>query len=481
VVEWIKVGGSGWLTDLVGLGALTSLVPRQVLDEAIELHGCREERVRKLPAHVVVYLLMALCLFADDDYEEVAEKLTGLLAAMPGSQWEPPTRGAVTQARQRLGAEVVREVFERVARPAATRATAGAWLGRWRLMAIDGFTLDLPDTVANLAEFPNDSAGGYETVYPQARVVAMSECASHAIVAADVSGCWDSEQTLAYSLYGRLTPEMLLTADRGFYSFYAWQYASSTGAQLLWRVQAGLHPYWLKDLEDGSWLAVITKPTKLRSDQKDRLRENARLGRDLDPDQAVIVRVVDYTVPDRKGDHIRLTTTILDPTEATAQQLAACYHERWEAETGFAQLKIHLRGPGRILRPRTPDLVRQEIWAYLLTHWALATLICTAATAAGVDPDRITFLATLRIVRRSVTDRAAFPPEPQNDLWTRTVHQVSRPRNRNPERRHRTYPRSVKRTRRSSYRERRPSDKGIRHAGPPTVQLLSTTRATRPE
>jgi hypothetical protein len=163
-------------------------------------------------------------------------------------------------------------------------------------------------------------------------------------------------------------------------------------------------------LEDESWLAVITKPTKLRSDRKDRLRENARFGRDLDPDQALIVRVVDYTVPDRKGDHIRLITTILDPAEATAQQLAACYHERWEAETGFAQLKIHLRGPGMILRSRIPDLVRQEIWAYLLTHWALATLICTAATAAGVDPDRIKFLATLRIVRRSVTDRAAFPP-----------------------------------------------------------------------
>jgi hypothetical protein len=189
VTEWIKVGGSGRLTDLVGLGALTSLVPRQVLDEAIELYGCREERVRKLPAHVVIYLLMALCLFADDDYEEAAEKPTGLLTAVPGARWEPPTRGAVTQARQRLGAGVVREVFERVARPAATEATSGAWLGRWRLMAIDGFTLDLPDTAANLAEFPNDGAGGYETVYPQARVVAISECASHAIVAADTSGC----------------------------------------------------------------------------------------------------------------------------------------------------------------------------------------------------------------------------------------------------------------------------------------------------
>ncbi|MFI7455739.1 IS4 family transposase [Nonomuraea sp. NPDC049714] len=408
MVEWIKVGGSGWLTDLVGLGALTSLVPRQVLDEAIELHGCREERVRKLPAHVVVYLLMALCLFADDDDEEVAEKLTGLLAAMPGSQWEPPTRGAVTQARQRLGAEVVREVFERVARPAATPATAGAWLGRWRFMAIDGFTLDLPDTAANLAEFPHDSAGGTR---PCTRRPGSWPSASAPRTRSSRRTCRaaGSEQTLAYSLYGRLTPEMLLTADRGFYSFSAWQYASSTGAQLLWRVQAGLHPYWLEDLEDGSWLAVITKPTKLRSDQKDRLRENARLGRDLDPDQAVIVRVVDYTVPDRKGDHIRLITTILDPTEATAQQLAACYHERWEAETGFAQLKIHLRGPGRILRSRTPDLVRQEIWAYLLTLGpGHPDLHRRHRSRSRSRPDHV--LATLRIVRRSVTDRAAFPP-----------------------------------------------------------------------
>ncbi len=127
--------------------------------------------MRKLPAHVVVHLLMALCLFSEDDYEEVAEKLTRMLASVPGSRWEPPTRGAVTQARQRLG----------------------AWLGRWRLMAIDGFVLDLPDTPANVEEFPKDSAGSYKTVFPQARVVAISECASHAIVAADVSGCWDSE------------------------------------------------------------------------------------------------------------------------------------------------------------------------------------------------------------------------------------------------------------------------------------------------
>jgi hypothetical protein len=397
------------LTDLVTLGALTSLVPRAVLDEAVTACGCREQRIRKLPAHVVVYLLIALCLYPDDDYEEVAEKLTGMLAHLPGSQWQAPTRGAITQARGRLGAEAVRQVFARLARPTATAATSGAWLGRWRLMAIDGFVLDLPDTEANVAEFGKDSAGGDTTAFPQARVVTISECASHAPVAAEVAGCWAGEQTMAFSLYEQLSQEMLLMADRGFYSFDAWRQARSTGAQLLWRLQAGVRLDHIRDLPDGSWLAVITKPG-LRTSRKERLRAAARAGQAVDEDGALVVRVVDYTVPDRRGEHIRLITSLLDPDEASAEQLAACYHERWEAETGYRQLKAQLRGPGRILRSRSAELAYQEVWAYLLTHWALCTLMCTAATAAGVDPDRVKFLGTVRIVRRSVTETVAFPP-----------------------------------------------------------------------
>ncbi len=135
---------------------------------------------------------------------------------------------------------------------------------------------------------------------------------------------------------------------------------------------------------------------------------------ELDPDRAVLVRVVEYTVPDRTGDGkdelIALITTILDMVAAPAQVLAQTYHDRWEHETGNDQLKTHLRGPGRVLRSKSPDLVRQEIYGYLLTHYAISALICRAATAADIDPDRVKFLRTVRIIRRRVTDSAAFPP-----------------------------------------------------------------------
>jgi hypothetical protein len=397
----------------VALGVLTSTVPRQVVDEAIALHERRELRCRKLPAHVMVYFAMAMCLFPDDDYEEVAQKLTGALAFTQGwdAAWAVPTSGAVTQARARLGIEPVKEVFDRVAAPVADRATPGAWLGPWRLMAIDGFTVDVPDSPANRAEFDPASIGGTPAPSPKARVVAIRECASHAMVAAEVAGCWAAEQRLAFSLYSRLTSQMLLTADRGFYSFDAWQYARSTGAQLLWRlsVSVGLPPG--PSLPDGSYLSVLIAP-KLRSSKRERLLNAARAGQVLDQADAVTVRVIEYQVPDRTGggsdELICLITTILDADLAPAAMLAQAYHQRWEQETGHDQLKTHLRGPGRVLRSRSPEMVYQEIWAYLLTHYAISALICKAATAAEVDPDRVKFLRTVRIVRRSVTE--VFPP-----------------------------------------------------------------------
>lgn len=409
----------GRLTDLVSLGVLTSSVPREAVDEAIAVTGRGARRSDgKLPPHVMVYFTMALALFAEDDYEEVATRLTETLASWDcwDTAWEVPTSGGITQARRRLGYEPLKHLFEQVAHPVAEQLTRGAWLGNWRLMGIDGFELDVPDSKANAAEFGYAGNGEGRSAFPKVRVVSISECGSHAMVAAEmgpVRGKGTGEQSLARRLYPGLDPDWLLIADRNFYRFDDWQAAAATGAELLWRVQADLPLPLLRWLPDASYLSVLINP-RIRGTARTRLLDAARAGQQLDPTQAALVRVIEYEVPDRdgdgKGELIALITTITDPTLAPAEHLAHAYHQRWEHETGNRQIKTQLRGPGKILRSQSPDMVRAEIYGYLLTHHALSTLICQAATEADIDPDRIKFQRTVRIVRRRVADPAAFSP-----------------------------------------------------------------------
>ena len=363
----------------------------------------------------MVYFAMALALFAEDDYEEVMARLCEALVSWGSwdQAWATPTSGGLTQARARLGSGPLAQVFETVAVPVADPLTPGAWLGPWRLMAIDGFDWDLPDTPENAAEFGYGGSGAARSAFPKARVVTISECASHAVVAAGIGGATIAEQKLARTLYPVLEPGWLLIADRNFYGFLDWNAARAGGSDLLWRVAASVTLPVLNAHPDGSYTSVVFKRWIWKG-ARPRLVEAARRGEDLDPNQAVAVRVVEYTVPDRDGsgseDPIVLITTILDPAHAPAEQLAQAYHQRWEHETGNDQLKTHLRGPGKILRSHKPDTVRQEIFGYLLTHYAISALICRAATEADIDPDRVKFLRTVRILRRRVTDPAAFSP-----------------------------------------------------------------------
>jgi hypothetical protein len=252
--------------------------------------------------------------------------------------------------------------------------------------------------------------------FSKVRVVTISECASHAVVDAEmgaIAGKGSGEQTLARRLYARLEPDWLLIADRNFYNWAHWRTAADSGAQLLWRVKADLRLPALEFASDGSYTSVLIHP-RIRGKARQALIEAARAGEDLDPDQARAVRVVEYTVPDRDGDGkdelICLITTIGDPRSAPAEQLAEAYHQRWEHETGNKQLKTYLRGPGRVLRSKSPDMVRQEIHGYLLTHYAISALICRAATEADIDPDRVKFKRTVRLIRRRVADPTAFSP-----------------------------------------------------------------------
>ena len=416
-----QTGGvaEGRLSDRISLGVLASWVPGDAVDEAVQATGKGAKRKGgKLPPHVMVYFVMGLALFAEEDYEEVWARITETLADW--GCWDPAqaevTTGGLTQARQRLGPEPVEETFAQVAEPVATLDTPGAFLGGWRKMSIDGLEWDIPDTEANAAAFvyPGTAGAGGRAAFPKARAVTIGECASHAPVLAAIGPCvskGSGEQSLARRLYPRLEEDWLLIADRNFYNWEDWCTAAGTGAALLWRVKSDLTLVPLEFFPDGSYKSVLVSP-KVKGAARQKITSAARARQDLDPHKARYARVIEYEVPDREGDGkdelIALVTTITDFRDAPARALAAAYHERWEHETGNAQLKTYLRGPGKILRSQSPDMVKQEIWGYLLTHYAISALTCTAATAAGIDPDRVKFKRAVRIIRRAGSP--AFSP-----------------------------------------------------------------------
>jgi hypothetical protein len=279
--------------DQVSLGVLVTAVPRDAVDAAVAACGVGDRRAGgKLPAHVVAYLTMALCLFTEDDYEEVAAKVTGALSAWGcwGASWLVPTAGGISQARKRLGPEVLAEVFEQVAGPVAEPSTRGAWLGGWRLLAIDGFEVDLPDTKANAGEFGYAGSGTNRSAFPKARVVALAECGTHAFLAAEAGACSTGEKTLANPLYQRLNPDELLTGDRNFYSFDAWGLAAGTGAALLWRAPTQLELPVVTVLPDGTYLSVLIDPKIRGARRRAAIIAAARKGADLADGHCQLVR-----------------------------------------------------------------------------------------------------------------------------------------------------------------------------------------------
>jgi Insertion element 4 transposase N-terminal/Transposase DDE domain len=381
----------------VSVGVLTRTFPPGLVDEVIAETGRREQRHRALPARVMAYFAVGMALHSEGSYGDVLGLLTDGLGWASGE--EPPklpSKSAIFQARARLGAEPVEALFRRVAAPLAPPGAAGCWLaGRW-LMAIDGTCLDVADTVENDEWFGRPGVNkGERAAFPQARLVGLGECGSHALVDVEVGGYTTGENTLAGELIDRLQPGMLVLADRGFCGYPLWQRAAVTGADLLWRAKSTMKPRHLETLDDGSWLAE--------------LRPGGNAGRTAEP---LVVRVIDYQIDDgRPNDETyRLLTTILDPDEASAEDLAAAYAQRWEIETTFDELKTHQRGARTVLRSKSPELVLQEIWGHLCCHYAIRTLMWEAADQAQVDAHRVSFVAALRIARRSIPAARDFSP-----------------------------------------------------------------------
>jgi hypothetical protein len=395
---WRKSESDRRLPDLVSVGLLMKVFPAEVVDAVIAQCGRTEQRRRSLPARSMAYFAMGMALHSEGSYQDVLALISDGLAWARREQGSGrlANKAAISHARDRLGPEPMALLFERVAKPLAAKDTPGCWLAGRRLVAIDGTCLDLPDTPANDRHFGRPGVmKGERSAFPQARVVALAECGTHAVFDAVIGPYTTSEAALSVELLGRLRPGMLCLADRGFYSFKAWENVCGTGADLLWRVKDNLKLEPVEDLPDGSWLADVFDSV---ADQRRR--------------RPVRVRVVSYTVEDGRDTTgpYRLITTLLDHHEAPATQLAAAYAQRWEIETGFDELKTHQRGPRAVLRSKSPDLVTQEIWGHLCCHYAIRTLMLDAADHAGHDPDRVSFVAALRISRRSIAQQGAFPP-----------------------------------------------------------------------
>lgn len=396
------------LTDVIGIGVLTRIFRRDLIDEVVASCGKTETRSRLLPARVVVYYVLALALFYGEAYEEVMRRLVGGLKGLENwsKEWRIPSSSAISQARSRLGEQPLEELFRRVVKPIARPGTRGAWFRGHRLMSIDGVMIDVPDTPENADEFGRSGNHLADSSFPQLRLVGLAECGTHAIVAASFGPLHVYERELTLNLLPDFESGMLVLADRGFYSFDLWKASVATGANLLWRLKVRIDLPVKQLLPDGSYLSSVA-PKSMRSDIKRGKGRRIEL-------YEIPVRVIDYTIPNRSMNRpdevIRIITTLMDWEAAPALELAALYNQRWEFEIGLDEIEVHQMGRPRVLRSRTPELVRQEVWAFLLTHYAIRSFMREAADDIDEDPDRISFIRTLRVIRRQVTDQTGFSP-----------------------------------------------------------------------
>jgi hypothetical protein len=363
-------------------------------------------RLRVLPPLLGLYFVLGLCLSSQLPYRRVLAGLAGPAAA---AGWPDPASTALTALRRRLGVRPFERLFARVA-SSLTPPGQAPWSHICGLLAValDGTTVKIAASAANAA-WAGPGGRGRGGHYPRARLVALAACGTRGLLGAAAGPFSAGERTLAGCLTGLLRPGMLVLADRGFYSWRLWHAAAAGGAHLLWRVPATLHLPVARALPDGSWLTRIDDPAQkaLRHHRhhKRRIRGISRPPETGPLPGAITVRVIEFTLTVTAGDaatrteRYRMITTLTDHQAAPAARLAAGYARRWAIETCFAELKTHLRGPGRILRSRTPDLALQEIWAYLTVYQAVRAVIALAAAGSGTDPGRLSFTTALHAIR----------------------------------------------------------------------------------
>lgn len=392
------------ITDFISLGVLTKTFPLTAIRTVLGSTSTASLRQRDLPAHVVVYYVIALALYMHSSYREV------LRCLLEGIQWllgpaavvKVAGKSGISQARTRLGWKPIQQLHDDIVKPIALESTKGAWYRSWRLVSLDGSTLDIADEKENAKAFARPAASRGSSAFPQLRFVSLVENGTHVLFGTRMENIETGEITLAKEVLTSLEKGMLCLADRNFFGFELWNQARGTGADLLWRVKKNLRLPCEKRLPDDSYLSRV-----YRSPKDHRHRRNG-----------VAVRVIEYRLEGVQGAEpiYRLLTTIVDHQAAPATELAALYHERWEIETALDELKTHLRGSRIVLRSKTPDLVRQEFYGLMMAHFAIRGLMHEAALRADEDPDRLSFLHAVRVARRKIARFASLPPSGQKRL-----------------------------------------------------------------
>lgn len=393
------------LADYLSTSLLASVFPAQQVHDSLNAHGSNSQRIRRFPAVAGVYYCMALNLYPQVAYEEVfAATAQGLAWASGASPPEPVSKSSISTLRSRIGWRPLRDLMRTCCLPLAdAKRHPQAFHAGLRVVAMDGSRLELADERDNEQAFGRPGSRTGHAGYPQAQCVVLSECLTHAILAADIGPYRGDEWELCRTLLGALEPGMLCLADRGFSGYKHWSEALRTGAQLLWRASDGRLLPVQQMLADGSYLCQISPATG-----QDELLDT----------QPLTVRVIEYQLPGLPQDdaaqgrpqRYRLLTSLLDANRWPAQELAALYHQRWQVEAVFDELKTHLRQGRRTLRSKTAELVRQEFYGWVLAHYAVRWLLHQGASYAQCSPEELSFTAHVQLLNREQLRSAAFPP-----------------------------------------------------------------------
>ena len=393
------LGSGARLADYLSASLLARVVPADVVHAVLDEHGCNSQRLRSFPAVAGVYYCMALSLYPEAAYEEVfAAVAQGLAWAVGAAEPARVAKSSISGLRSKLGSAPLAELVQRCCTPMAdARSHPEAFYGGLRVVAIDGSNFELPDEDDNVLHFGRPGSRTGVSGYPQAQCAVLVECATHAILGAHLGPYRAGEWEICKPLLSRLAPGMLCLADRGFNGYEHWRQAVATGAQMLWRCAINRQLPVRRMLADGSYISAIYPPAKGR-------REAAA--------QAIEVRVIEYALPGLADaqPRYRLLSTLLDAHAAPALELATLYHERWQVEAVFDELKTHLHQRRRVLRSKTAELVKQEFYGWVLAHRAVRWLMHEGASRHRIAHAQLSFTANTQLLRRAQPRSGAFPP-----------------------------------------------------------------------